>query len=445
LKRYFLGVLLTVLALSGSELQNAIKDYEEKRYENAYNTLSRLSFLSMKSSAEEREQIDFYLGRTAFELGRYSEAMFAFERVLIERPDHLRSRLELGRTLYMLRELESAEIELKTIISEHQDSLPEEVVLNVSTILMDIELQKMRYVHKFDLSLSLESGYDTNVGANPTDAVMDNYLGESSSNYSYDGVVESLYLNELLNLGYTYDFGDEGDYSLQSALFLYNQNFSESSDYETVYGSILTTPTLTKRRYRLQFPLQVDKLYYGGNDLMHSYRGGFQFQYSPADRTLLSFTSSYRNKFYKELNRDSQVFETGGAISKTIFGGHNLQLSVNYQREEPVEEITADNQVDKDITAVKLRLRENIFDFYTVELSYLYRYLSYRNYSAEGVDQVKEGLRADEQKNIYLSLQRELNKNLSLQLSYNRIDNSSNHLPIEYSKSIYSLSLNLNY
>jgi hypothetical protein len=444
LKRYILGVLLTVTALFSSELQNAIKDYEEKRYEKAYNTLSRLSFLSMKSSTEEREQIDFYLGRTAFELGRFSEAMFAFERVLIERPDHLRSRLELGRTLYMLRELQSAEIELKAILSEHQESLPEEVVLNLSTILMDIELQKMSYVHKFDLSLSMESGYDTNVGANPTDDVMNSYLGQNSGSYSYDGVVESLYLNELLNLGYTYDFGDEGDYSLQSALFLYNQNFSESSDYETVYGSILTTPTLTKRRYRLQFPLQVDKLYYGGNDLMHSYRGGVQLQYSPADRTLLSFTSSYRNKFYRELNRDSQVFETGGAISKTLYG-HNLQLSVNYQREEPVEEITADNQVDKDITAVKLRLREDLFDFYTVELSYLYRYLSYRNYSAEGIDQTEEGLRADEQSNIYLSLQRELNKNLSLQLSYNRIDNSSNHLPIEYSKSIYSLSLNLNY
>ena len=427
----------TQLALS-STLQDGIEFFNNKEYEKSYQLLNRLSFESINRDSMERQKIDFYLGRSAFETKKFGEAMFAFERVLIENQHHERSRLELGRTLFQLEEYESAKVELLEVL---RSSPPDEVQINIQKLLIEIEKRKDSFRHKLSSFISLEVGYDTNIGANPTETTLNSYLGDSNG-FEFEGVEKSFFHSEMGSLNYVYDFGDEGGYSLSSTLFAYNQNYLENSEYNIVYGSLLTALTYSKQRYKMEIPIQVDRLYYGGEALLNSIRGGVNIFYSPYSRTVLSLTSSYRAKNYEDMVRDSNIFEVGGSASKSILG-HNFYTSMNFQTENAKNSISVDNQVEKDTLALKVRYRTYLYSLYSLELSYVFRYLNYRHYTAKGENQESVGSRADKQHNYTISTSRDIGNGKNIKLSYTHISNQSNHLPVDYSKSIYSISLNL--
>lgn len=58
---------------------------------------------------------DFYMGLSAFGVEEYSQAAFAFERVLIAEPDHHEARLKYSETFIMLGNLDAARIEYNAV------------------------------------------------------------------------------------------------------------------------------------------------------------------------------------------------------------------------------------------------------------------------------------------------------------------------------------------
>lgn len=75
------------------EYKVAVQSYKAHDFSTSYKLLSKL-YITRLSDAN----LNFYLGRSAYETGHYEMALAAFERVQMLEPSNLRNRLEMGRT-----------------------------------------------------------------------------------------------------------------------------------------------------------------------------------------------------------------------------------------------------------------------------------------------------------------------------------------------------------
>lgn len=79
---------------------------------------------------------DFLLGLSALEIGKNTNAVFAFERVLAINPSHVRARAEIARAYAALGETKTAKQEFETV---KKQGVPPEVAATVDRLLSAIE------------------------------------------------------------------------------------------------------------------------------------------------------------------------------------------------------------------------------------------------------------------------------------------------------------------
>ena len=151
--KFLLLFIIFFTNLFASNFSDAIKLFEEKKYSQAYELFEKAFFEDMGNI-----EINFYLGRTAFELGLFKEAQVSFDRVLLMNENHTRAKLELGRTL-----LEKGSfLEAEKLFNEVYNSNPPEVVKQkIKFLLFQINQKKQK--HYFNLVFSLGRGFETNI------------------------------------------------------------------------------------------------------------------------------------------------------------------------------------------------------------------------------------------------------------------------------------------
>ena len=125
---------------------------------------------AMREEWEGRPQFDFLAGIAAAETGDYSEAAYAFERILILQPNHHRARLELARTHFMAENWGNAQGNFRKVL---ESDPPEAVAEKVDTYLQAIEKAQSRQRGRFELSAKAGLGYDSNVNSATDDATID--------------------------------------------------------------------------------------------------------------------------------------------------------------------------------------------------------------------------------------------------------------------------------
>jgi tetratricopeptide (TPR) repeat protein len=109
-------------------------------------------------------EYDYLLGLAALELGRNTEAVLAFERVLAVEPDNAAARAQLARAYFHLQETESARREFEAV-REQDVSL--EVQESVARYLTAIEQITAGEGPSASFFLEFSAGYDSNVNGGP--------------------------------------------------------------------------------------------------------------------------------------------------------------------------------------------------------------------------------------------------------------------------------------
>jgi len=99
--------------------------------QGAYSQASSQFFKLFKQDPENQE-INFYLGRAAFESDDFETAVMAFERVLIVDPKAVQAKLELAKSFYRLGAKPTAIHYFRELLDS---DLPEEVRSSIKTIL----------------------------------------------------------------------------------------------------------------------------------------------------------------------------------------------------------------------------------------------------------------------------------------------------------------------
>ena len=111
---------------------------------------------------EGEEQFDFQFGLAAVETQHFDQALFAFERLVLNDGAQPRYRLELARTHFYLRNLERSKIEFNRVLDQNP---PKPVQDNVYKFLLRISDLKNSVEPQFLVSIDLASGFDTNINS----------------------------------------------------------------------------------------------------------------------------------------------------------------------------------------------------------------------------------------------------------------------------------------
>lgn len=151
---------MLAIAQDSDELTQLQKLIEQKQFEEAF----ALSNTLLEEWGGDPE-FDLLSGRAAYGTGRFQEAVFAFERVLIISPDVLLARLYLAFSYFQVKNLGAAQTELTKLLSE---PLSAEDETQVRDYLAKITALKESQVVKHDFSMRLAYAYDSNANSGTT-------------------------------------------------------------------------------------------------------------------------------------------------------------------------------------------------------------------------------------------------------------------------------------
>ena len=154
-------ILVSTLVLSlpahTADLQRANELIEAGRAGEAFDLL----FADIEAEAGTVEY-DLLLGIAALESNHPTQAVFAFERVLVADPDNVRARLELARAYYEMGENEAAREEFTQTRARE---LPSGVDETIEEYLTAIDARLTAEDRLFRFFLEGQLGYDTNVNS----------------------------------------------------------------------------------------------------------------------------------------------------------------------------------------------------------------------------------------------------------------------------------------
>ncbi|MFO7761787.1 MAG: tetratricopeptide repeat protein [Thermodesulfobacteriota bacterium] len=216
---------------SGDLLHKAEELFKAGKYRKA-----REKLLKAFRNNPANPELNFYLGRTAFELGDYETAVMAFDRVLIIDPGAFRVKLEMARSYLRLGSLETA----RQLFEEVRATDPPlNVEKRIAGYLELIEQRTRR--HFFKGSLEAGVSYDDNVRQTPTSdlisiGIYDFLLTGPEAEAQSDQVY-----NITLGLSHRYRFSRK-NLSWKTSLLNYNDFYESNEDLDIYYFSLSSGP-----------------------------------------------------------------------------------------------------------------------------------------------------------------------------------------------------------
>ena len=154
-----LALLPALLPAAEDPLQAARALLEAGKAQAAYEQL--LPLLEQRAGDASYNRI---LADAALESGHAMEALFALERVLTQHPDDARSRIQMGRALLALGEIETAREQFSRVLG--QSGVPESLLARARNYIDLIDRPGADTSRaRFTGRLSLDGGWDSNVNA----------------------------------------------------------------------------------------------------------------------------------------------------------------------------------------------------------------------------------------------------------------------------------------
>jgi len=427
-----LMLLSSLLAQTTVDFKSALSDFKDEKFKSAYE-----KFNTLFENRSDDLEVNFYLGRSAYEIGLYEDALSAYERVLISEPKSYRSRLELGRIYLKLGDLDAAKFEFYDVLASKP---PLSVKKNISILLDKIEEARTR--HKVNVMLKVGIGYDTDINANPGQSELLNYLVDqydlNPTNTTADKVLKDSFIHETLHASHIYDGGMRGRYYSNSSVMVYNQNHNRYSEFDILYMKATTALSNRMGRYEWTLPLEVDKFKYGSDPLLHSFAFAPSVTWKLDKSSKINVWAKFRRKIYdRSLNsgRDSDVIEAGSYFFKN-FKNMRLSLGYSYLDEDKKDSTSSDPFIDKTIHSAKVALSRPIANA-LLSAQYAYRRFDFKDLIGPKSTESRE----DDYHSFYTSLSYEVFKGYNAELSYQYIKDKSNYIPTDYDKQIVSLSM----
>lgn len=335
------------------DLEKAKLAFKEKKYQIAYDLFYKLFFNDL-----ENIEINYFLGRSAFELKQYDDALIAYERVIIQKPEMTRVQLEIARTYFMQKDYHQSK-QLFNIIKKGKH--PKTVIDNVNRYLAIID----KKVSKHTLNGIFIAGavYDSNLNNRASSdnfyvPALQNINNGVSTNTTKD--VSAFAHQEILILNHNYRYNR--NINLKNDIMFFNKNVIDHSEKNVLLFSY--SPSLEHTysdKLTLTYGLFADRLYFGSPLLMDTYGLLPKFNYKLSKDLSISGSYKYqlkRNKQTANKSKDSTYQQLNLTINKILTPTWSSSNSVIIEK---------DRKDEGTVTSVD-------FDAYTLSLGLSYKY-----------------------------------------------------------------------
>ena len=409
LPRLLLVIELLSLILN-ADIQKAKKLYKEHKYKQAIEELQH------STNEYANPQLHLLWAQSAEKLGRYEEAMSAYERVLIMQPENTEAKEALE----------------KIYKSSHRTELEETLA----------DTSKSTTKHSFSslsAKLSISGGYDTNANYSASTSILNNYYGFNTG----FGSIASLFSNENANVHYFNDLNEKGGWFTQVDLNGYHRSNATAHLYDTLIGGISLGGGYYTQRYTLLIPITYNTVHYLDVNFFDDIIIAPQIVYALDSHYIMQASCKYSQKAYNKQYKGMEAKSYGIGYGINYTDNKNfLDFNLFYENYSSLHGVHY-LYIDKSFSIIDIYYRYKIDTKLDVSLNYRYRYGSYDDLSNPGtasLSQREDSFNQGEVKLLYY-----FNKIVDAYLSQTYAKNISNFVPAKYDKSVSTLGINLKY
>jgi tetratricopeptide (TPR) repeat protein len=302
-----------------------VAHYHQGEYKRAF-----VLFYELFREAPGNPEVNFFLGRSAFETGDYETAVFAFERILIAEPGNQRTRLEMARAYWRLGSLEEASRLFKEVLESNP---PDAVKANIGPYLLAIEKSRKR--HFVNLSVTTGINFDDNVNISPVDDIL-TVPALDDLPVNVGGAESGYYVPLNLACQHRYFFESFPGY-WKNAAQTYFTRYPGHDDLEVDYFYVSTGAGVTWGKFELGLFPEGYMILLDSQRYNQAFGAALKLNYFPGGNQKIDITGFIRDKdFQEDDGRDS--LETGIEAKYAFHAGKAVVTPKLYFKQEAADD-----------------------------------------------------------------------------------------------------------
>ena len=170
-------LLLSYSPLGFAEIENLTAGQKESRTEKQ--TIAQLTQLIKNKQYPEafaladkhimayggEPSFDFLTGLAALQVGQYQQAVFAFERTIIVKPQWKKARFNLAKAYYTIDNFVAANTELQRLLKEVKDNKFQQAI---NRLILRVDKAQLTQQQEFKQAIGISLGHDSNINSGST-------------------------------------------------------------------------------------------------------------------------------------------------------------------------------------------------------------------------------------------------------------------------------------
>ncbi len=277
-------------------------------------------------------QVNFSLGRAAFETGRVEEAVMAFERVLMIRPDAPRAKLEIARCYYQLGAYDMAERSFREVLAEDP---PQQVRKNIENHLLAITASRKE--HFFQGIVSAGVDWDDNVNVAPASDVITIITDLGDLPVRVDRPAGDSITHITADLRYAYmPYGSP--LAWKGSILGYGAHYTHEKDLDLSLAEVKAGPSLQRGRFTWDIYALASHITLDDGSYSRTYGAGTALNAMVDANLMIDADLRFRKKnYYEEDANDAE--NTAFVLAPTWVRGMNrFRTSLAVEQEDARED-----------------------------------------------------------------------------------------------------------
>jgi len=396
--------------------------------------LSMITTLSLYGSCQELAD-DVAMGSCYEQEGNINLSQAAYERALFYNKDNTEAKMKLI-DLYRSEGMDKDADALLATVDERQLTPQQRTTL---ATLRGVE----RDNGTFRARVTLDLGYDDNININ--------HIYDTTFTTDAQG---TRFLRFNADLSYQYDFSDTNGWFLRSDANLYHQynldfesDFVGSHYYDTLYGRLYAGGGYATKNISIYVPLFYDRLNYLNVDLFSEIGVRPDFNMMFAKMFVLNVNMLYSKRSYEQ-NIDKMRDDSILALESGFYwiqNRDNAYAKIRYEKYTPQDAnaipLGTKVFVDKALASLTLGGLYSITNIMDIRAQLLYRKGDFKE-----IPLFFGSLKRDDTtKDVQLSFERDLTKELKAHIQFHYLDNDSNYNQAIFTKKEALIGLVYNY
>lgn len=417
--------------LASADYKTALNYFKKKDYNKSYKL-----FLELFDKDMGNIFINYYLGRSAFEVNDLDTALSSYDRILIYNEDNTRVRLELAQTYAKMKLFSKARSEYEEILKKKIPLTVRKRVENSIAYINSLEKK-----HFFNTLFMTGIMYDSNIDGSPDagnfnvyNPIFDNTVtlqnnGDKNSSVIYQNLA---LLNHVYKINPSFIIN-----TTATAMFM---KYDKNSSKDIKSFSLATSPKYILNEVTYSMPISFNKVYKDDKQYQEniSISPGYEFRITP---NLLydSLVKLNRISFDTEKDKDYKNIELSNKFKYATKDhgkfGFNINLGKDFKKKSSLR-TDVENKYFNLLLSHEVSLSKNYKFLSSIDTRKIY-------YSKE--DTNFQSKRKDFRTNYSLGIRGKVTNNMMLNVMGSFIDNKSNHEISDYDKQLIRMNMMFNF